>query len=204
MTCAIRGDYTESQSAFMTSQGEVTFTFDFVPVGDEVYAELNIYRNRVEDNQLLDYNSPIHIYSGRSETATVELWDNYLPVEMNQLDLSAGGAGSLQGSDQGTPSLILYTDGKYLIEEDARIYSEGLWRTSPSIEGNPFENQSPFTLYLTECAYSRESQDAFRPVIVELPEEKEIKIENGSKAYFTLAGGAGRFSLEKNPFWLAK
>ena len=180
----------------MALDEEVTFTFDFVPVGYRVYAEINAYRTLPETR---NYRDEILVYTRKSETIKVKAGENYLDLDMFDLNMNQGRSGDIQGSNDVDPFLVLFSNGKYLIREDAIIYSEGLWRTSPSIEGNPFENQSLFTLYLSECAYSRESQDAFKPVIVELPEEKEIKIKNGPHAYFVFTGGAGRFSFGEEP-----
>ena len=180
----------------MALDEEVTFTFDFVPVGYRVYAEINVYRTLPETR---DYRDEILVYTGKSEAIKVKAGENYLDLDVFDLNMNQNRIGDIQGTNDGDPFLVLFSNGKYLIREDVRIYSEGLWRTSPSIEGNPFENQSPFTLYLSECVYGRDSQDAFKPVIVELPEEKEIKIKNGPHAYFVFTGGAGRFSFGEEP-----
>ncbi len=188
VTAAIRGDFNQSQTAFINPNDECVFVFDYVPLNSEVYAEINVFR-RVEPDD--NYVSAIQIYNGRSETITVSPGENYLPLALNPLMDS-----SYFNKSEESASIELYQNGQYLIRiYDVGVISEGLWRCGEAYndELGPFGLEQSFTLYLTEYVYGKiKEQYSTTPVIIELPEEKAVNVKyDGHSHHFSFEGKSG-------------
>ena len=188
VTAAIRGDFNQSQTAFINPNDECVFVFDYVPLNSEVYAEINVFR-RVEPDD--NYGSAIQIYNGKSETITVSPGENYLPLALNPLVASSGFTKSNESA-----LIQLYQNGKYYIQlNDGGVISEGLWRCSEAFgaELGPFGLDQSFTLYLTEYVYGKiKEQYSTTPVIIELPEEKAVNVKyDGNSHRFSFEGKSG-------------
>lgn len=206
VVAAIRGDWEESQNAFLDmTSGECTFTFDFVPLGSEVYAEVNVYQNPwIEGETVVSYSSPIHRFYGRSGTVTVEVGDNYLPIDISPITPPEiiepySKDGSIPAEED--VSLKLYANGKYTVtdRDGGLFYSEGLWKWGKANEMNPFDSSDPYTLYLTEYVYAGKNSasmaaDLLSPVIVELPEEKAVNVKayDADSHYFSFTSRSGK------------
>ena len=96
VSCSIRGGYNETQTRFMALDEETTFTFDFVPVGYRVYAEINAYRTLPEPQ---DYRGEILVYTGKSDAIKVNAGENYLAIDTLNLDSNRNRIGLIQGSN---------------------------------------------------------------------------------------------------------
>ena len=129
VTAAIRGDFNQSQTAFINPNDECVFVFDYVPLNSEVYAEINVFQ-RVGPNS--SYEPSIQIFNGKSETITVSPGENYLPLALNPLMDSFGFTKSNESA-----LIQLYQNGKYYIQlNDGGVISEGLWRCSEALVPN--------------------------------------------------------------------
>ena len=79
VTASILGDYEETQTAFIPSDGEYAFIFDEVPVGDRIKAVVKVYVLETGAN-----GSTRHLlYSGESEEVIVKSGDNEIAVLLN-------------------------------------------------------------------------------------------------------------------------
>ncbi|MBR6153719.1 MAG: hypothetical protein IKQ43_04730, partial [Treponema sp.] len=188
VTAAIRGDFNQSQTAFINPNDECVFVFDYVPLNSEVYAEINVFQ-RVGPNS--SYEPSIQIFNGKSETITVSPGENYLPLALNPLMDSFGFTKSNESA-----LIQLYQNGKYYIQlNDGGVISEGLWRCSEAFgaELGPFGLEQSFTLYLTEYVYGKiKEQYSTTPVIIELPEEKAVNVKyDGNSHRFSFEGKSG-------------
>lgn len=204
MVASIRGAYNQAQSSFLARNGdEGTFTFDNIPVGRKVYAEVKVYTFEPDfDGDETRYYYFIQEASGRSEEITVSQGENYLNLDICSFSFDQQTYFPLSGPETGdTWAMIeLYSNGLYFIHRpDGPAYSEGTWRTEPEFE-NPFDQSAPYTLYLTECVYGKEKirkddtyEDIYTtPVIIELPQEKALEIKGGRSPYFKFTSRSGK------------
>ncbi|MBO7639192.1 MAG: hypothetical protein J6S91_09475, partial [Treponema sp.] len=204
VVASIRGAYNQAQSSFLArNEDEGTFTFDNIPVGRKVYAEVKVYTFEPDfyDDETR-YNYFIQEASGRSEEITVSQGENYLNLDICSFSFDQQTYFPLSGPETSdTWAMIeLYSNGLYFIRQpDGPAYSEGTWRTEPEFE-NLFDQSDPYTLYLTECVYGKEKirkdgayEDIYTtPVIIELPQEKALEIKGGRNPYFKFTSKSGK------------
>ncbi len=89
--------------------------------------------------------------------------------------------------------ILFYKNGKYAIEIDSVIYSEGLWSAaSVDSDGFPQLEHEGNVIYLTEYIY-RSATGSSNPVIIDEPVTKKVTVTSTSPrglTNFTSASGA--------------
>ena len=188
------GDYKETKTIPFSSIGTYTITFDYIPVGAEIYVEANAYFPNSERFT--------HLYKGKSEKTRVHSGQNTINLKMSDLissinandtpSLSAiRGTAKYNGTDVESITGQFYAlpNGKYvLINSDNTIYSEATWRGSTEEGG---------TFYYTECLYKSFTLQSVQfyytasnptNVIIEEPEERSITV---SQLNFNFVSGNG-------------
>ena len=143
---SVLGDYTETKSLHITSNGTYTIEFNSIPAGDRVYVEANVY----------DQNPTTfcHTFTGSSETQTVGSGENTINLSMNNLQGVEGPSVTLwgdAGENMGAFHFAGYSNGKYqVIYPPDCILSEGIW----SADYNTEEGLTAGTVVrIKECAY---------------------------------------------------
>lgn len=145
---SVLGDYTETKSLHITSNGTYTIEFNFIPAGARVYVEANVY----------DQNPTTfcHTFTGSSETQTVGSGENRINLSMNDLQEGAEAPSVILGGDAGENMGAFhfegYSNGKYQVRYilDNCILSEGIW----SADYNTEEGLTAGTVVrIKECAY---------------------------------------------------
>ena len=147
----IGGDYKESKSVYFDDNETIyTIKFNRVPVGVNVFVQANVYRPLDKDH--------MHYYSGRSEDIKISSGDNFVNINLKNLQVSCNEQ-TLQIYSQdeisyeGIPGVGLmltfyYNEdiGKYRIVNDitTEVISEGLF------SGNMYAGE----IYVTECICS--------------------------------------------------
>lgn len=143
---SVLGDYTETKSLHITSNGTYTIEFNSIPAGARVYVEANVY----------DQNPTTfcHTFTGSSETQTVGSGENRINLSMNNLQGVEGPSVTLvgdAGENMGAFHFKGYSNGKYqVIYLPDYILSEGIW----SADYNTEEGLTAGTVVrIKECAY---------------------------------------------------
>lgn len=144
---SVLGDYTETKSLHITSNGTYTIEFNSIPAGARVYVEANVY----------DQNPTTfcHTFTGSSETQTVGSGENRINLSMNNLQGVEGPSVTLvgdAGENMGAFHFEGYSNGKYQVRYilDNCILSEGIW----SADYNTEEGLTAGTVVrIKECAY---------------------------------------------------
>ncbi len=143
---SVLGDYTETKSLHITSNGTYTIEFNSIPAGARVYVEANVY----------DQNPTTfcHTFTGSSKTQTVGSGENRINLSMNNLQGVEGPSVTLvgdAGENMGAFHFKGYSNGKYqVIYLPDYILSEGIW----SADYNTEEGLTAGTVVrIKECAY---------------------------------------------------
>jgi len=186
---SVLGDYTETKSLHITSNGTYTIEFNSIPAGARVYVEANVY----------DQNPTTfcHTFTGSSETQTVGSGENRINLSMNDLQGLEGPSVTLRGdanNQMGTFHFEGYSNGKYQVRYilDNCILSEGIW----SADYNTEEGLTAGTVVrIKECAYRTYSSvdwdgvhDPSNLMIVERPvwTTMTVKANSAGEAYLDL------------------
>jgi len=166
---SVLGDYTETKSLHITSNGTYTIEFKSIPAGARVYVEANVYA----PNSTTFY----HIFTGSSEKQPLDSGENRINLSLNNLQTTASPEVTLWGNanmNMGGYNFKGYSNGKYQVKDNFDvILSEGFW----SADYNPEDGLTVGTVVrLKECAYRTYSSvdwagthDPSNLIIVERP-----------------------------------
>ena len=152
------GDYKETKTIPFSSIGTYTITFDYIPVGAEIYVEANAYFPNSEQFT--------HLYKGKSERISVSPGTNTVNLAMKSLislseDDTVYSWSMMQfyvgDFSDSSNSICFFKNGKFVLlhakprdgssTESSVVISEGLW----SGNSDAFENGG--TIQTTEYMY---------------------------------------------------
>lgn len=163
IVASLLGDYTETK-CIKIADGTNTIQFDSVPIGAEIYVEVNIYdRNPSSTNPTSTSISFCHIYTGTSEKQKINTGKNTINLSMQNLEPGLNGNGyytttaTLSATNEiqeqlGAIQFNGYDNGKYQVvyTTDNTILSEGIWSANYDTDtGLPTGTIVNFK----ECAY---------------------------------------------------
>ncbi|MCR5317424.1 MAG: hypothetical protein K6E22_04275 [Treponema sp.] len=138
---SVLGDYTETKSLHITSNGTYTIEFNSIPAGARVYVEANVYDQ--------DPTTFCHTFTGSSETQTVGSGENRINLSLNNLQ-SAVSINSLSGAFNNNLAgyvFRVYNNGKYQVKDSSGvILSEGIYNVEGVLEAGT-------VVRIKECAY---------------------------------------------------
>ena len=148
IVASILGDYTETKSLEISSNGTYTIEFASVPVGAKIYVEANVYNPNYTDD--FPY---CHTFTGTSGKQTVYAGENIIRLTMENLQTIGDSVVNLSGdysNNMGAYTFKGYSNGKYQVTYSDTILSEGLWSASYTAEAGLTAGT---VVRIKECAY---------------------------------------------------
>ena len=152
-------DYNETKTIPFSSIGTYTITFDYIPVGAEIYVEANAYNPNVQVTPGGDIPSFAHVFTGTSSKKIISAGINEINLQMKNLKNVTISETTISSStdyenDASTYNgnfiwtglnMNFYSNNKYQITNgNSEIISEGLYTGIPE-PGN--------TVTFKECVY---------------------------------------------------
>ena len=83
VTAELKGGVEDSQTVTIKEKETVEFTFSEIPVGTELYAQIEIYIN--EKNAETEQEEKVVLYRGKSESKIIEEGNNELKITLEKL-----------------------------------------------------------------------------------------------------------------------
>ena len=121
VTAELKGGVEDSQTVTIKEKETVEFTFSEIPVGTELYAQIEIYIN--EKNAETEQEEKVVLYRGKSESKIIEEGNNELKITLEKL-FEDEEEDEEEDEKEIKFNIVTKTDTTYTVENPTFIYNK--------------------------------------------------------------------------------